>query len=1134
MRIRISLFLTLLGLLSSSGLLAQHEAPPFHSEHQSQAQRYEGLGLETEADFDAYNGYKGAPAPERITTCALQRKVYGWYPYWMGSSYTSYDFTKLSTFSYFSYDVNPSTGNYSSIHSWRTTNSVNLAHAAGCRVELCATLFGASNNTTFLTNMTARQTFIDSIISLVQLRNADGVNIDFEGIAGSQRNNFTSFMQSLSLQLKAAVSGATLSMALYSVDWSNVFDIPALDPYVDDFVIMGYGYYYSGSTTAGPNAPLYSGSNWAPYNLTKSVLYYLGQGITPSKLLIGLPYYGNEYTTTSNAVPSSSTGFVSSRTYSYVRNNYDGVYTKTWDNHSFSPVYIFQNAGVWRQSWSEDVRSLAEKFDLVMHRNIGGIGIWALGYDDGYQDLWNLISQKFSDCGPEVCADTLYDTGGPMGNYANNENNQFTIASPNGQKVRADFIAFNIEANWDYMYIYDGPSTASPLIGQYTGTTIPPSALSTGSALTFKFTSDNATVRPGYELKWACEGSPAYGDTIRLDHNASANINCGINYHVFYDSDAGVGGTYLNDERNTMTFCAPDPDKSVRLTFDMLASPVQLDLISSTVGNDYLWVWDGPDTTANVKALYTGSTSAYPQPGTIISRGQCLTARLHSDATATATGFKATLRCVTRPTVNPTILASTASPQTFYDTGGAGAGYSNNQSYVTTYCPTAAALGAGEVIWAVFGAIGIEQNYDYLNVYDGNGTNARLIATYTGNATHQNDLQTIKATVANASGCLTFEFYSDGGVTASGWAATMRSGPARKNYGSNTCSTATLINAAGVSYAGSTTLATGKPAGEDPNLNIQLLSLPQCSGSNAITRLENTIWYKFSTPSTICPEGQIDMMLENISCQNSIPGGNGAQIAIYQVPTCQTGAGWGAPVYCADKMLASVPVNIAPLLQPSQTYYVMVDGFAGQHCNLDLILTGIINGCILPIELLSFEGMEMSGFVQLDWQTAAEQNNVGFYVERMLQGQSGQFEEIGFVAASPDSDGNGVYTFQDPNYGRQTVNYYRLRQLDADGRTHYHRVIEIRPGDLADLAAPMLYPNPFQTAVTVHFAQVGDAAGGVALYDLSGRKVYAVDWAAGQQPEDLVLDTEALAPGVYLYRIVVGGKVFAGKVVRGN
>src|SRR5688572_4773660 len=148
MRIRISLFLTLLGLLSSSSLLAQHEAPPFHSEHQSQAKRYEGLGLETEADFDAYNGYKGAPAPERITTCALQKKVYGWYPYWMGSSYTSYDFTKLSTFSYFSYDVNPSTGNYSSIHSWRTTNSVNLAHAAGCRVELCATLFGASNNTT--------------------------------------------------------------------------------------------------------------------------------------------------------------------------------------------------------------------------------------------------------------------------------------------------------------------------------------------------------------------------------------------------------------------------------------------------------------------------------------------------------------------------------------------------------------------------------------------------------------------------------------------------------------------------------------------------------------------------------------------------------------------------------------------------------------------------------------------------------------------------------------------------------------------------------------------------------------------------------------------------------------------------
>lgn len=1118
-------------LLVVGSLFAQ--SPAQHpGVHQRQSEFYQHLGLDSEADWDRYHGIEPRTAPEDVNACNLTQSVYGWYPYWMGTSYTGYDFSKLSTFCYFSYEVNPNTGGYNSIHSWRTTNSIPMAHAAGCRVELCATLFGSTNLSTFLTNATAKQVFIDSIISLLNYRNADGVNIDFEGLPAAQRNNFTAFMQNLSNQVKTAIPTASISMALYAVDWSNVFNIPALDPYVDQFIIMGYDYYYSGSSTAGPNSPLYSGTLWAPYNLTKSANYYLGQGVTPSKLLIGLPYYGEEWNTAAGTFPSTNNGHIAARLYNYMRTNYEGIRPKFWDTHSQTPAWIYQSSGLWRQCWGEDVHSMSEKMDMIRTKNLGGMGIWALGYDDGYQDLWNLIVQKFSDCGPDVCVDTLYDTGGPMGNYANNENYKFTVTSPNGEHIKAQFLAFNLELNYDYVYIYDGPSTASPLIGQYSGTTIPPLATSTGNSMTFRFTTDGATVASGYQLRWYCDGMPTYGDTIRLNQNYAGLIDCNLPRHIFYDSDAGAGGTYLNNERNTMTFCASDPNKSVRLTFDMLTPPIQLDLVSSTIGNDYLWVWDGADTTARVKALYTGTTSSYPQPGTIISSDRCLTTRLHSDASSTATGFKATLRCANRPTVQPTQYASSSSPLTFYDTGGAGGNYANNESYVVTYCPTPAALSAGQVIHAIFGTVGLEQNYDYLHVYDGNSTASRLIATYTGNSLNQNDLQTIKATMANASGCLTFEFYSDGGTVASGWAATITSGVARRNYGSNDCGTAMLINVSGVPFAGSTTIATGKPTTEDPNLNIQLLSLPQCNGANAITRLENTIWYKFSTPSTICPNSQIDMLLQNISCQNSIPGGNGAQIAIYQVSTCQNGASWGSPVYCADKMLASAPVNIAPLLQPSQTYYVMIDGFAGQHCNLDLLLTGDLNGCILPIEMVDFTATEMEGYVQLDWHTQAEEGNAGFHVQRMIDGRDDQFVDIGFLPSSADLQGSGTYSLPDPQYSRDAINYYRLRQLDTNGNSHFHRVVEVRPGNLADVLAPMLFPNPFRDVVTVKFGSPMPQAGGLEVFDLQGRMILMENWAENQQPNELELSTERLAPGVYAYRVRAGGKVFTGKVVR--
>jgi spore germination protein YaaH len=1120
-------YTTLVFCLLSLYAAIAHAQPDFHSVHQDHSAPFQHLGDLTEQQYDLL--LRQEPRALRSTSaCSLKSKVYGWHPYWQGTSYTAYDFSLLSTFSYFSYEVNPATGSYNSIHSWKTTPSVTAAQAAGCRVELCATLFGSTGLTTFLSNATAKQTFIDSIISLVQFRNADGVNIDFEGMGASHRAPFTAFMQTLSTQLKAAIPGASLTMALYSVDWGNCFDIPALDPYVDEMIIMGYGYYYSGSSTAGPNDPLYVGPTWAPYSLTRSVLYYLSQGITPSKLLVGLPYYGNEYTTAAGTIPSAANSFISSRTYNYMRGNYNGVHTRNWDAESLSSMWSFQVGGFWRQGWVDDADALSERFDMVRHKGIGGIGIWALGYDNGYTTLWDLIEEKFSDCGTPVCTDTLYDSGGPLGNYRNSENYNVTIQSPNGQRVQARFLSFNLEASWDFCYVYDGPTTASPLLGTYSGTTLPAAFNSTGNALTFRFTSDNATVASGYSLKWDCVGPPIYPDTIRLSHNDSALIDCGKPYHVFLDSDAGAGATYLDNENNKMTFCVTDPSKVVKLNFEMLTSPVQLDLRSTTSGNDYLHIWDGPTVNAPLKGVYTGSTSSYPQPGTIISSGQCLTVRFQSDANTVGGGWKGTLRCANPATVQANSQASSALPGNFTDTGGA-ANYSNNEHFVKTWCPTGAALAAGQGIWAQIGAVELEQNYDYLHVFDGPDRNGRLIASFTGNDLHQNDLQTIKATTTNPGGCLTFEFFSDGGVTKAGWNATMTAGALRRTYGADACSSATLINASGLPFAGSTTLATGKPNAEDPPLNIQLISLPQCSGPNAITRLENTVWYRFSTPSTICPNAQIDLTLTNIACQNSIPGGNGAQFMLYDAGTCQTGAGWGSPIYCSDKLLANAPINIASLLQPSHTYYVLIDGFAGQHCNLDLMLTGDINGCILPIELLSFAGEWQGDAALLRWETDAESNNQGFWLQRSTLPGNG-FEDIAWLDARAQEGQGATYVSLDAGARRSEPNYYRLRQLDLDGHSHFHKVLRLAQPGLAGALGLVLFPNPSTGLLNLELDQALASDSKLRLMDLTGKTLVERPIVAGTV--SVGLDVAAFAKGIYLYELRTSAGSVSGKWIK--
>ncbi|NQX98906.1 MAG: T9SS type A sorting domain-containing protein, partial [Flavobacteriales bacterium] len=165
---------------------------------------------------------------------------------------------------------------------------------------------------------------------------------------------------------------------------------------------------------------------------------------------------------------------------------------------------VFQKNSNWRQTFCNDKQSLAARYDIVKQMKIGGIGIWALGYDDGYTELWDLIEEKFTDCSIIVCTDTLTDKGGAFGQYRNNETYDFTIAPTGATSVSLTFLEFDVEVGFDSLWIYDGSSTTDPLIGAFSGTTLPPVINSTGGALTLKFYSDNATRGDGWKMIYSC------------------------------------------------------------------------------------------------------------------------------------------------------------------------------------------------------------------------------------------------------------------------------------------------------------------------------------------------------------------------------------------------------------------------------------------------------------------------------------------------------------------------------------------------------------------------------------------------------------------------------------------------------
>lgn len=337
-----------------------------------------------------------AKREDLMKTTQLTNVVYGFHPYWENSAESNYYFSLLTHMAYFSGDIDPTTGNFSSTHSWASANVVSLAQQYGVKVHFTIVLF--SNHSALLGSTANKNNLIKNIMTQVNLRNADGVNVDFESISSSQATAYKNFLKQLGDTLKA--HNKELVVELFAVDWSNIFPstfFQTLDPVVDYYFIMLYAYYYSGSSTAGPNSPLRA-TNASGYHVLKSIKSYLDKGCPASKLIAGFPNYGNEWPVSSNARMASTTGKGVSRTFTVVKNSYlswipdeDKFFDATYN----TPWYRYNSNG-WYQCWYDDSLSWSMKFDSIKVKNIAGTGMWALGYDGTETDLWGAIKASFA------------------------------------------------------------------------------------------------------------------------------------------------------------------------------------------------------------------------------------------------------------------------------------------------------------------------------------------------------------------------------------------------------------------------------------------------------------------------------------------------------------------------------------------------------------------------------------------------------------------------------------------------------------------------------------------------------------------------------------------------------------------
>jgi len=335
-----------------------------------------------------------------------ENEVFGWHPYWMGSAWKSYPFELLSTISYFSYKLDPKTGSYTNpeqIQEWRKTAMIDSAKLKKTKVLLTVSSHGYKNNNSFLGDQSKWSTMIDSLTNLLKYRDADGVDINFEGLPYLKRGSFNRFIQALRKRLNQNITNKTpiISMTLPAVDSREIFDVLHLNKFVDLFVIMGYDY-NTGPQLQGAVAPLlpFETEN---ISLNNTLKYYLDIGIDPKKTILALPYYGSMWEGTLSEDGSTSSMFERKVTYREIRSLFNEDFitrnklTPVLEKKSMTNYFnINYPDNTSKEVWFDDDYTLGKKYDFALTNKLKGVGIWALGYDNGYNELWDVIENKFA------------------------------------------------------------------------------------------------------------------------------------------------------------------------------------------------------------------------------------------------------------------------------------------------------------------------------------------------------------------------------------------------------------------------------------------------------------------------------------------------------------------------------------------------------------------------------------------------------------------------------------------------------------------------------------------------------------------------------------------------------------------
>ena len=180
----------------------------------------------------------------------------------------------------------------------------------------------------------------------------------------------------------------------------------------------------------------------------------------------------------------------------------------------------------------------------------------------------------------------------------------------------------------------------------------------------------------------------------------------------------------------------------------------------------------------------------------------------------------------------------------------------------------------------------------------------------------------------------------------------------------------------------------------------------------------------------------------------------------------------------------------------------------------------------LPVELISFNANCISNETKIEWQTASEHNTSHFVVERSFEGTI--WEKLGEVTAAGNSTSILNYSFIDTDLVARALTYYRLKQLDIDGKSETFGPVS---SDCAiEYTSIGLQPNPCATEVTLSIASQIPTEVNYTLISPEGKVLETKQIVVHSGITLYTFDVSHYPSGMYMMRFDVNDKRFIKKL----